>query len=863
MKTLTFKVQGMTCVVCSGTVEKALKALPSAEGVAVNFASGKAVITFDEKLLSEADIAAAVTRAGYKPVIGEVAVENKRDFAQIRLMLSFVLGLALLLWAMLPMAGVPYPAAISPDEGTLAFATVQLILCLPVPALNFGYYLRGFKNLFRLKPNMDSLIAVSTTAAFAYSLYNYVRICMGVEGLGHSLYFESVSVIIALISLGKYLEHRSLKRTGGAIAALTALTPKTAVVIRDGQRVEIASEEVLKGDIVFVRAGESFCCDGVVIEGSGEVNESMLTGESMPAEKTVGDKVFGGTVNGGSALTFRAEGVGADTALAGIIRMVEEAQNSKAPIAKLADKIAGVFVPAVMAIAVLSAVVWGATGHTAAFCMQIFVAVLVIACPCSLGLATPTAIITGTGRAARRGVLFKNAEALQKAAGVNCVVFDKTGTLTAGRPRVTDVKGDERLVLAAAAALEESSTHPLALAILSEVEERGIEPLKAEQAVNVSGSGLMGKIEGKEALAGREGFMLERGADVSAFKEDALKMQRQGKSVVYVAIGGRAVGVIGIADTLKDGAEKVCRELKKMGMRTVMLTGDNELTARAIAKRAGISEVIAQVLPGDKAAKIKNLQESGFKCLMVGDGINDAPALAQADVGMAIGAGSDTAVECADIVLVGDSLSACTDALLIGRATMRNVKENLFWAFIYNIIGIPFAAGVFFALTQNESTLLNPMIAALAMSLSSVCVVGNALRLTRYDPDKARARMDGTLSELQKERREAKRQAKAAKKAEIAAKKAGVCKLNAENENKITVSERDEEGYMKITISVEGMMCAHCEARVSGALEALEGVKKAKASAKEKNVVVKFDEDKVDVVKLKKTIEEQGYKVTD
>ncbi len=860
MKTLTFNVQGMTCVVCSSTVEKALKALPSAEGVAVNFASGKAVISYDEGVLSQADIAVAVAKAGYKAVIGAPKEEKGRDLAQIKLIISFVLGMALLLWAMLPMAGVPYPAAIDPDKGTLAFATVQLILCLPVPLLNFGYYVRGFKNLFKLKPNMDSLIAVSTTAAFVYSFYNYVRICTGVQGLGHSLYFESVSVIIALISLGKYLEHRSLRRTGSAIAALTALTPKRAVVVREGVRMEIASEEVVQGDVVIVRAGESFCCDGEVMEGSGEVNESMLTGESMPVDKAPGDKVFGGTVNGGSTLTFRAEGVGADTALAKIIKMVEDAQNSKAPIAKLADKIAGVFVPAVMAISVIAAAAWGAAGQSAAFCMQIFVAVLVIACPCSLGLATPTAIITGTGRAARRGVLFKNAEALQKLAGVNCVVFDKTGTVTEGRPKVTDVAGNAEAALALGAALESFSTHPLALAVCEEAAARGISVPPAEGVTNVPGFGLFGTVDGREVLAGKEEFMQERGADTAPFQEEIKRLQTQGRTIVCIAEAGVVLGVLGIADTIKEGAAKVCAQLKKAGVRTVMLTGDNEVTARAVAEQAGISEVIAKVLPGEKAENVKALQEAGFKCLMVGDGINDAPALAQADVGMAIGAGSDTAVECADVVLVGNSLSACTDALLIAKATMRNVKENLFWAFIYNVIGIPFAAGVFYAITQNDATLLNPMIAALAMSLSSVCVVSNALRLTAFNADKARARLDGTLAEWKAAHKAEKRTARERKKAEKAAKKAGVCPLPAE---KINLSVRDEEGYMKTQIGVEGMMCAHCEARVAGALEALEGVKKAKASAKDKNVVVRFDEDKVDVVKLKKTIEEQGYKVTD
>ena len=455
-------------------------------------------------------------------------------------------------------------------------------------------------------------------------------------------------------------------------------------------------------------------------------------------------------------------------------------------------------------------------------------------------------------------MLFKNAEALQKLAGVNCVVFDKTGTITEGKPKVTDFAGSDRAVaLGTAAALESMSTHPLAVAVCDAASEEGAPSYTAEGVTNVPGFGLYGYIGGEKTLAGKEGYLTSQGVDVSAFAGEIERMQSEGKTAVCVAKGGVVLGVFGISDTIKEGAAKVCGELAKLNIRTVMLTGDNAVTAQAMARQAGITEVIAQVLPGEKAEKIKNLQQSGFKCLMVGDGINDAPALAQADVGMAIGAGSDTAVECADVVLVGNSLSACTDAVLISRATMRNVKENLFWAFIYNIIGIPFAAGVVYAL---GGVLLNPMIAALAMSLSSVCVVSNALRLSAYNADKARARLDGTLDEWKKKRRRDKKAAKERKRQAKLACASGVCPINTDN---LKSPERDEEGYMKLTIGVDGMMCAHCEARVSGALEALDGVKKAKASAKDKNVVVKFDEDKVDVVKLKKTIEEQGYKVTD
>ncbi len=863
MKTLNFKIEGMTCVVCSASVEKALRSLPSAEGVAVNFASGKAAVTYDETIISESDIAVAVSKAGYKAVIGETAGDKKRGKSQVMLAVTFTLGMALLIFAMLPMIGVPYPDAFSPHSGTLAFATVQLILCIPVVALNFGYYIRGFGNLIKLRPNMDSLIAVSTTAAFAYSMYNYVRICMGVSGLGHSLYFESVSVIIALIALGKYLEHRSLARTGDAIAALTALTPSTATVIRDGVRQTISSDRVEIGDIVVVKAGESFCCDGVIIEGGGDVDESMLTGESMPVDKSVGDRVTGGTVNGSGSIIFKADSIGADTALARIIKMVEDAQNSKAPIAKLADKIASVFVPAVMAIAVISSAIWGAAGRDAAFCMSIFVAVLVIACPCSLGLATPTAIITGSGRAARRGVLFKNAEALQLLAGVNCIAFDKTGTLTQGRPKVTDVAGDRDKVLSVAAALERESAHPLALAVCNAAEESGVLPVKADNVTNSAGNGLSGISDKGDIYVGKLSYLASVGIDMSDYARQAEQYQQEGKTVVAVSEGGMAIGLIAIADTVKEDAAATASYLSKMGVKTVMITGDNARTAAAVAKHAGIDEVIAQVMPQDKADKIKSLQDKGYKVMMVGDGINDTPALAAADVGMAIGAGSDTAIECAGVVLVGDSISTVADAVLIARATMRNVKENLFWAFIYNIIGIPFAAGVIYAL---GGILLNPMIAALAMSLSSVSVVTNALRLSAYNPDKSKARLDGTVKQWRQERRIARKSKKSGNAACIdnsCRLSCAVCdgaqsesdKIDTLNIDNITLKETD---MRQVIVKVSGMMCSHCTGRVKSELEKA-GATEAIPDLDRGEVLIKFDGDAADVVKFVELINSLGY----
>lgn len=836
MKNVIFNIDGMSCVVCSGTCKKALLALDGVRRADVNFASGKAVVEYDDKKLTEDDLAAAVAKAGYKARFEKKTEEkSKADKELIFTLLRVVLGGALLLWSMLPMLGVPYPSAVSPEGNPFVYALVQIILCVPVMALSYKIYFRGYCNLFRLDPNMDSLVAVSTTAAFVYSIYGFVLICGGDAHAAHQLYFESAAVILALISLGKYLENRALKKTGKAIEELTRLAPDYATVLRDGTFVQVPSSEVVAGDVVRVAAGESFCCDGIITKGSSAIQESMITGESLPVDKTVGDNVIGGTINGNGVVEFKATGVGADTMLSKIITLVDNAQNSRAPIAKLADKVSKVFVPAVMAIAVIASVIWAIVGKDSAFVIKIFVSVLTIACPCALGLATPTAIITGSGNGAKMGVLFKNAEALEQTAHVNTVVFDKTGTITEGVPRVVRVyavDGDENGLLTLCASLESSSAHPLAKAVTDHAKEKGVAVTAAEGVENLSGFGLSATVEGKKVLCGKSALLTQNGVDLTPIRKYLDECYDSGSSVIAVAEGGKALGYIALADGVKQNAAEAVEALKKLGVKTVMLTGDNAKAAAYIAKQVGIDEVVSEVLPEGKADKIKQLKESGAYVAMVGDGINDAPALTEAQVGIAVGEGSDVAIESADVVLVGGDVRAVADAIELGRATLRNVKENLFWAFIYNVLGIPFACGVVYAL---GGVLLSPMIAGLAMSCSSVCVVLNALRLTYFKPKR--------LKNAQK------------------------CVIIDEKEQQSEVCTAGcplkKDNVMKSEIKVNGMMCAHCEARVNKAVLALDGVKSCQASAANGSVNVEYDESKVSIQAIKDAIKAQDYEVVD
>lgn len=819
LKKLKFNIQGMTCVVCSGSCQKAIEKLDGVKSCNVNFASGVALVEYDEEKVGEKEIYGAVEKAGYKAIAGEKQ-EKKSGVAKVVAMLVF--SVALLAYAMLAMAGVKYPSAISPDDSPIVFTLIQLLLCIPVMIMGGAFYIRGFKNLFRAKPNMDSLVAVSTTTAFIYSFVNFILICAGDGHKVHSLYLESIAVIIAVITLGKFLESKSLKKTGDAIRQLTLLTPAYATVLRDGEWVKVDSSEVKVGDIALVKAGESFCCDGEVIEGESNVNESMLTGESMPVDKGVGSKVFGGTVNGNGILKFRAEGVGETTKLSKIIKLVEDAQNSKAPIARIADKVSGVFVPVVIAIALIAGIIWWATNGIA-LAVEIFVGVLVIACPCALGLATPTAIITGIGRGARGGILFKNAESLERLGSVDTVVFDKTGTVTEGAPTLTDkyLLGDEEEILSLVRAVESVSEHPIAKAITEALPDNGI---KAEVKI-LSGYGLEGKADGKTVLCGNKALMDNYGVNVENIIEKADGFSDEGKSIIMIAIDGRAVGVLAVADTLKDDSAQAIERLKKLNLRLILLSGDNKRVADNIASKAGIDEVIANVLPEQKSEVIERLMAEGRNVAMVGDGINDAPALAKANVGIAMGSGSDIAIESGQVVIVGGKISGVERAIRLARATMRNIKENLFWAFIYNIIGIPIACGVLYPI---NGYIMKPMLGGLAMSLSSVSVVANALRLNMFKFDK--------------NKKESKNEC------------VGSCPISSADDD-----GKKENETMKITVN--GMMCSHCESRVNKAVGELSGVTFVGADHDNNLVEVTFDENKVTLDEIKNAIRAQGYEV--
>ncbi len=819
LKKLKFNIQGMTCVVCSGSCQKAIEKLDGVKSCNVNFASGVALVEYDEEKVGEKEIYGAVEKAGYKAIAGEKQ-EKKSGVAKVVAMLVF--SVALLAYAMLAMAGVKYPSAISPDDSPIVFTLIQLLLCIPVMIMGGAFYIRGFKNLFRAKPNMDSLVAVSTTTAFIYSFVNFILICAGDGHKVHSLYLESVAVIIAVITLGKFLESKSLKKTGDAIRQLTLLTPAYATVLRDGEWVKVDSNEVKVGDIALVKAGESFCCDGEVIEGESNVNESMLTGESMPVDKGVGSKVFGGTVNGNGILKFRAEGVGETTKLSKIIKLVEDAQNSKAPIARIADKVSGVFVPVVIAIALIAGIIWWSTNGIA-LAVEIFVGVLVIACPCALGLATPTAIITGIGRGARGGILFKNAESLERLGSVDTVVFDKTGTVTEGAPTLTDkyLLGDEEEILSLVRAVESVSEHPIAKAITEALPDNGI---KAEVKI-LSGYGLEGKADGKTVLCGNKALMDNYGVNVENIIEKADGFSDEGKSIIMIAIDGRAVGVLAVADTLKDDSAQAIERLKKLNLRLILLSGDNKRVADNIASKAGIDEVIANVLPEQKSEVIERLMAEGRNVAMVGDGINDAPALAKANVGIAMGSGSDIAIESGQVVIVGGKISGVERAIRLARATMRNIKENLFWAFIYNIIGIPIACGVLYPI---NGYIMKPMLGGLAMSLSSVSVVANALRLNMFKFDK--------------NKKESKNEC------------VGSCPISSADDD-----GKKEKETMKITVN--GMMCSHCESRVNKAVGELSGVTFVGADHDNNLVEVTFDENKVTLDEIKNAIRAQGYEV--
>lgn len=737
-------IEGMTCAACVRAVEKAIGKLDGVSDVSVNLATGKAKIVYDPSKVRLSRIREAVTKAGYEPL--ELESPNQADYdkarreseiknLRIKLIVSAVFTLPLFYIAMGHMVGLPLPMIIDPHHSPLNFGLIQLMLVIPAMAAGYRFYTVGFSRLIRREPNMDSLIAVGTAAAFLYGVYAVIQIMNGNHHYSDDLYFETTGVIITLILLGKLLESVARGRTSEAIKKLMGLAPKTAVVIQDGKETVIPVEEVEVGDIILVKPGEKIPVDGEVVEGRTSVDESMLTGESIPVEKNPGDKVVGATLNKNGTIRFRATKVGRDTTLAQIIKLVEEAQGSKAPIAKMADVIAGYFVPIVMSIAVIAGLAWLISGQSFVFSMTIFISVLVIACPCALGLATPTAIMVGTGKGAEHGVLIKSGEALETAHKIDTVVFDKTGTVTEGKPVVTDIittgtVGETELLQLAASA-EKGSEHPLGEAIVNSAAERKLEPEAVESFEAIPGQGIEAVIKGRSMLLGNKKLMDNRGIEIT-LQEESDSLAEEGKTPMFIAIDGKLAGIIAVADVMKANSRKAIEALHMMGIEVVMITGDNKRTAAAIARQAGIDRVLAEVLPQDKANEIRKLQGEGKKVAMVGDGINDAPALAQADIGIAIGSGTDVAMESADIVLMRSDLMDVPTAIRLSKRTIRNIKQNLFWAFAYNTAGIPIAAGLLYLF---GGPLLNPMIAAGAMAFSSVSVVSNALRLRRFTPN--------------------------------------------------------------------------------------------------------------------------------
>lgn len=739
-----YKLSGMTCAACAMTIEMVVKELPTVKEATVNLATEKLTVFPKEGFASE-QVFDAVKEAGYQAVekgeqkpsdyVKQVA-EKKENVRHMARRIWFAVGVTipLLYMSMGSMIGLPLPAFLDSRAHPITFVLAQLLLALPAIGIGRSFYTRGFRNLAKRHPNMDSLIAVGTSAAFLYSLYSVVQVLSGHYSFVHQLYFESVGVIITLVLLGKYLEGNAKGRTSQAIQSLMSLVPSQATVVRYGEVVTIDTEDIKLGDIVRIKPGERMPVDGIVVSGQTYVDESMMTGESVPVEKSIGDRITSATVNQTGSIDYEATKVGSDTTLAQIVHLVEEAQGSKAPIAVMADKISLYFVPIVLLLAILAALAWFfVAGKSLQFSLSIFIAVLVIACPCALGLATPTAIMVGTGKGAENGVLIKSGQVLEAARMVNTVVLDKTGTITEGKPSLTDVltfgtisRGD---LLSLIASSEQHSEHPLATAILQavQVEDVSLTPVTDFQAV--SGKGIVAQVNDQEILIGNESLMKQYQVELGEHISDLISLSHQGKTAMLVALDKHLVGIVAVADQIKKNSREAISELQKMGLEVIMLTGDREETAQAVAREAGVHQVIAGVFPDGKAALVKDLQVKGKKVAMVGDGINDAPALVQAEVGVAIGSGTDVAIDSADIVLMHSDLLDVVTAIRLSQATIKNIKENLFWAFAYNTLGIPVAMGFLYIF---GGPLLNPMLAGLAMSFSSVSVVTNALRLRRF-----------------------------------------------------------------------------------------------------------------------------------
>lgn len=819
-----FNVTGMTCSACSAHVEKSVKNLNGVKSVNVNLLQNNMHVDFDETAVSVDDIINAVISGGYGASVAgkkqekkDNKIDNEISNMKFRLIVSLVCLVPLMYISMGHMWGWPFLSVFHGAENGITFALTQMLLTLPIMYVNRKYYITGFKTLFHGAPNMDSLIAIGSGAAFTYGIIAIY--CIG-YGLGHgdkefahsymmNLYFESAAMILALITLGKFLESRAKGKTSQAIEKLIDLSPKTAVVIRDGKEVTVGVDDVQIGEIVVVKAGQSVPLDGVIVEGNGAIDESAITGESIAVEKNIGDKVIGATINKSGYFKFKVEKVGEDTALSQIIHLVEEASASKAPIAKLADKVSGIFVPVVISIAVITIIVWLLLGKGVSFALSMGISVLVISCPCALGLATPTAIMVGTGKGAQYGILTKSAESLETAHQVDTVVLDKTGTITEGKPSVTDIAPvgiSDKELLQIAASIEYLSEHPLAKAIVEKAD--GLKFSDVADFEQIVGQGVKGNVDGKKVLAGNYKMMRENNIEVS---EDEI-FANDGKTSLYFAVDNKFVGIIAVADTIKATSRQAIEDMRNMGLDVIMLTGDNAVTANAIKNKLSLSSAVAEVLPSDKEDEVRKLQQNGHKVAMVGDGINDAPALTRADVGIAIGAGTDIAIESADIVLMKSDLQDVVTSIELSHSVIKNIKENLFWAFFYNALGIPIAAGVLYGIAGLK---LNPMIAALAMSFSSVFVVSNALRLRFFKP-----------------------------------------KCN----NIKTVKNEKENKTMTKTIKINGMMCSHCTGRVGEVLNAIDGVSAEVSLDNGGQAVVTLAKDVSDDV-LKKAVVDAGYEV--
>lgn len=907
-----FDVSGMTCSSCVANITKAVEKLDGVSDANVNLMTNSMKVNFDENIVDDEKIIGAVEKIGYgaspageKTKSEDKPLDDREKALKHRLISSIIFMVILMYIAMGPMIHLPTPGIFHGREGAIIFAFSQFLLALPVVYINRDFYISGFKGLKNRAPNMDSLVAIGSLAALVYGIFAIYMMAYGfgqgdmelVDAYRHNLYFESSAMILTLITVGKYLEEKSKNKTRSSLANLMDLAPKMATVIEDGEEVVKNIEDVRVGDILLVRPGESVAVDGKVIEGASSLDESAVTGESIPVQKSVGDKVISASINTTGSFKFKAEKVGEDTTISQIIKLVDEANQSKAPIAKLADEIAGVFVPAVLIIAALTFVVWMALGYGFENALNFAISVLVISCPCALGLATPVSIMVATGKSADFGLLFKNAEVLENLHKIDVIVMDKTGTITEGKPILTDIVTDldEENFLKIAGSIEKNSQHPLASAIINYAQENDIDLEEITNFNSVSGRGLNGILDGNKYLAGNLEYMLEENIDLKDFQAKAEELAGEGKTSMYFANESEVLGIISVKDLPKESSKDAIKLLRDMGKKIIMLTGDNKKTAEAIADEIGVDQTLAGLLPQDKNKEIDKIQKSGKKVLMIGDGINDAPSLAKADIGMAIGHGTDVAIESSDVVLMRSDLLDVVSALELSKATIKNIKQNLFWAFFYNTIGIPLAAGLLFPAFGIK---LSPMFAALAMSLSSVFVVNNALRLRRFKPRGVKRSLEEAKPSNEKEivkeenlieKNEKRTKIKVEgmtcghceKRVADALEKTGKAKdvvANHENSSVEFIDQGispeeienaiEEAGYkiiknkgedsMEKILNVEGMSCNHCTATVKKALEGLDGVKEADVSLEGKNAKVELDKDVADEA-LVKAVEEAGY----